>query len=124
MLFMCQINYDPSQPPGEFLQPKHAELETELREKGIYVSGAGLSPIEAGTSVRIQTGRSMTIDGPFTETKEFLGGYYILDCPTIEEAVQHASRIPVEPRSWVDVRPIFLFHPNVDKIAGVQGIAH
>jgi hypothetical protein len=124
LLYMCLINYDPSQPPGEFLQPKHAELEAELRERGVYVSGAGLTPVEAGGSVRIKDGRPMTIDGPFAETKEVLGGYYILHCATLDEAVQHASRIPVESRSWVDVRPIFLFHPNIDKIGAVEGLAH
>jgi hypothetical protein len=115
---MCLINYDPSLPfEGPVLQPEHAKLEQELRDAGVYVSGAGLMPVEAGTSMRLKNRKQMVTDGPFAETREVTGGYYILDCKSLEEAINYASRIPVEKRSWVDVRPITLFHPNIERIA-------
>jgi hypothetical protein len=116
MLYMLMINYDPSIPfEGAVLQPKHAELEAGLRAEGKFVSGAGLFPAEAPGSYRVRGGRTLKTDGPFAESKEVLGGYYIVDCSE-EEALAIASRIPVERRSWVDVRPIALFHPNIERI--------
>jgi hypothetical protein len=119
MLYILMINYDPSIPfEGPLLQPEHAKLEAELRQRGLFVSGAGLMPVEAGGSVRVRGDKTLKTDGPFAETKEVLGGYYIVDC-TEEEAMEIASRIPVESRSWVDVRRIALFHPNVERIAAI-----
>ncbi len=116
------ICYDPTAPavPSEQnLQPEHHKLELELRERGLFVSGAGLWPVEAGKSVRKQGGKILTTDGPFPETKEAVGGYYIVDCDEAE-ALAVAARIPVETRSWVQVRPIALFHPNVARISQMK----
>jgi hypothetical protein len=114
---MLMINYDPSVSfEGPVLQPDHARLEAELRERELYVSGAGLMPVEAGGTFRVRAGEAVGTDGPFTETKEVLGGYFIVDCDE-KEAIEIAKRIPVEPRSWVDVRRIALFHPNLQKIS-------
>jgi hypothetical protein len=113
MLYMLLICYDPTVPPvpsEQNLQPKHAEFEQELRAKGKFVSGAGLWPVERAKRVRTRDGQTMVSDGPFAETKEALGGYYIVDCDEAE-AIATAARIPVESRSWVEVRPIALFHP-------------
>jgi hypothetical protein len=120
VLYMLLISYDPSQPfEGPVLQPEHAKLENELRELGLYVSGAGLLPAEAG-SIRVRGGQTLRIDGPFTESKEVAGGYYIVDCSE-EDAIAIAHRIPVEKRSWVDVRPIGLFHPNLEAMGAYAG---
>lgn len=112
MLYMCLIGYDPSIPPEGNLQPKHKELEDELRGQGKYVGGAVLAPVAMGTSKRIRNGRAVVTDGPFPETKEVLGGYYIVDCATEAEAIEIAARIPIDKNSWIDVRPVFLWHPN------------
>ena len=123
MLYMLLICYDPTVPPvasEQNLQPKHAELEAELRTKGNFVSGAGLWPAEAGKRVVLRDGQRAVTDGPFAETKEALGGYFIVDCNEAE-AIETAGRIPVETRSWVEVRPIALFHPNVGKIVKMSG---
>ena len=119
MLYMLMINYDPTAPSeGRVLQPEHARLEAELREQGKFVSGAGLMPVEVAGALRVQGGKMLKTDGPFPETKELLGGYYIVDCSE-EEAVEIAARIPVEKRGWVDVRQIGLFHPNVERMATI-----
>ena len=119
MLYMLMINYDPTAPSeGRVLQPEHARLEAELREQGKFVSGAGLMPVEVAGALRVQGGKMLKTDGPFPETKELLGGYYIVDCGE-EEAVEIAARIPVEKRGWVDVRQIGLFHPNVERMAAI-----
>jgi hypothetical protein len=122
MLCMLMICYDPTRPPiasEQNLQPEHAKLERELRERGLFVSGAGLWPVEHAKSVRKKDGKTTTTDGPFAETKEALGGYYIVDCDEAA-AIEIAGRIPVETRSYVQVRPIALFHPNVARISKMK----
>jgi hypothetical protein len=119
MLYMLLICYDPSAPrdlnePNR--QPEHAKLEQELRAAGSYVSGAALFPVEMSKNVRSDGNRPVTTDGPFAETKEAVGGYYIVDCEEAE-AVTIAARIPVDSRAYVQVRRIALYHPNVDRIA-------
>ncbi len=113
MFLICDdptVPLEPSDPPN--LQPKHAELEQELREKGTYVSGAALYPYRGPTIVRVKNGKAIGTDGPFAETKEAIGGYYIIDCEDEEDAIANAARIPVSPSSWIQVRPIILWHPK------------
>lgn len=114
MLYMLMICYDRTQPvnPAQLnLQPKHAELEAELRERGIFAGGAALMPVEGVPGVRVKNGATTT-DGPFAESKEVLGGCYIVDCRDQDEAIEFAGRIPVEDRAWVEVRPVALWHPR------------
>lgn len=68
-------------------------------------------PIEGASTVRVRNGAATT-DGPFAETKEVLGGYYAVECRDQDDAIEIAKRIPVEDRAWVDVRPVFLWHPK------------
>src|SRR5262245_8473158 len=114
MLYIFLITYDRSVPmdPAETnLQPRHAELERELRERGAYAGGAALMPIEGTPVVRVRNGKA-SIDGPFAETKEVIGGYYVVDCKDHQEAQTVAERIPVESRAWVDVRQVALWRPK------------
>ena len=122
MLYMLMICYDPTAPadPAEpNRQPEHSKLESELRERGTYVSGAALWPVESGKTVRVKDGQTLTTDGPFAETKEAVGGYYIVDCDE-DEAIVIAARIPMG-RAWIQVRPLALFHPNVERTPGLDG---
>jgi len=114
MLYIFLISYDQTisvNPAETNLQPEHAKLEQELREHGLYAGGAALMPVEGIPAVRVKNG-TILADGPFAETKEVIGGFYVVDCKDQEEAVAMAARIPVESRSWVDVRPIALWHPK------------
>ncbi len=111
---MCSIVYDPTIPPlpeEQHLQPKHAEYEQELRERGIFAGGAALMPVAQVPPVRVKDGQTLTTDGPFAETKEVIGGYYVIEANDMTEATGLAARIPIESRSWVEVRPILLWHP-------------
>ena len=114
MRYMLLIYYDPTVPPDpatQNLQPEHAKLEQEMRDSGVYVSGAGLWPVEPGKTVRHKNGETLVTDGPFAETKEALGGYFLVECEE-DQAIEYAKRIRVEERSWVQVRPIALYHPR------------
>jgi hypothetical protein len=74
---------------------------------GVLVSGAGLQPPSTATTVRLRGGERLLTDGPFAETKEQLGGFYILDCKDLDEAVELAAKIPAAQHGSVEVRPIW-----------------
>jgi hypothetical protein len=78
----------------------------ELREAGKLVSADALQPTETAKSVRIREGDVTTTDGPFAETKEVLGGYYLIDVDTIDEALEWAAKIPSARFGTIEVRPI------------------
>jgi hypothetical protein len=73
------------------------------------VSGEALHPTNTGKTVRVRNGQVLTSDGPFAETKEQLGGFYILECETMEEALELAAQIPGALNGSVEVRPVIKF---------------
>jgi len=81
-------------------------LTDELRSSGKLVSGEPLEPVEAAGTVRVRGGERTVTDGPFAETKEHLGGYYLIDVDSQEEAYEWAARIPGARTGSVEVRPI------------------
>lgn len=80
-----------------------------LRQTGWYVGGEALQPTSTATTVRERDGRILTTDGPFAETKEQLGGYYLIQAENLDQALQAASRIPSVGRGSIEVRPIMEF---------------
>src|SRR5688572_4612252 len=66
----------------------------EVRSSGAYDSGEALMPTSSATTVRVRDGRTLTTDGPFAETKEQLGGYYVVKCENLDEAIEWAAKIP------------------------------
>lgn len=86
---------------GEFLQ-----FSSEIRASGHYQASAPLQPTATATSVRVRNGRSLVTDGPFAETGEQLGGYYLVEARDLDEAISMASRIPSARLGTVEVRPV------------------
>ena len=84
-----------------------AALCRELAAKGPYLAASPLHPVATATSIRIREGKRLITDGPFAETHEQLGGYYLVDVDHLDEAIQVASRIPGAARGTVEVRPVF-----------------
>ncbi|HEX9070150.1 MAG TPA: YciI family protein [Ktedonobacterales bacterium] len=81
----------------------------EVRERGAHQGGEALQPVATATTVRVQNGKTLTTDGPFAETKEQLGGYYLLNCKDLDEAISYAAKIPAARRGSIEVRPIMEF---------------
>ena len=77
-----------------------------LRKAGILVAGAGLEPVHTATTVRVRDGKRQVQDGPFADTKEQLGGYYIVDVPDLDKALEWAARCPAAVNGSVEVRPV------------------
>lgn len=78
----------------------------DAAEAGVLEGGAGLHPTSTATTVRVRDGEVVTTDGPFAETREQLGGYYLLECADLDEALAWASRIPSVTEGSVEVRPV------------------
>lgn len=82
---------------------------TAIKETGHYVAGEALEPVHTATTVRIRNGKVTTTDGPFAETKEQLGGFYLIEAVDLNEAIQIASRIPSSRIGSIEVRPVMVF---------------
>jgi hypothetical protein len=112
MQYMALIYGDPSVEPAygtpefETMMQGYAAFSEMLKAANAYVSGEGLQGVETATSVRLRGGRVETMDGPFAETKEQLGGYYILDVPDLDTALRYAAMIPSATYGTVEVRPV------------------
>jgi hypothetical protein len=112
MQYLCLIYSD------ETMYPKMARAEVEnmmaeymaftakVKESGHYIGGNRLQPTHTSTSVRIRNGNLSATDGPFAETKEQLGGYYLIEAKDLNDAIQVASRIPGARVGTIEVRPI------------------
>jgi hypothetical protein len=86
--------------------PAWVQLSNSLREAGVLVSTGRLFPVDVATTVRERGGETEIVDGPFAVTKEFLAGYYVLECADLDEALRHARRVPLRRYGSVEVRPM------------------
>ena len=77
-----------------------------LKDSGAYVAGDALAPTTAATNVRVRDGQTLTTDGPFAETKEQLGGYYLIDVDNLDDAIAAAARCPGAFGGTMEVRPV------------------
>jgi hypothetical protein len=84
-----------------------AQLCHELASKGQYLSSSPLHPVATATSVQVREGKRRVTDGPFAETTEQLGGFYVIDVPNLDDAIAFASRIPPAKKGTIEIRPIF-----------------
>jgi hypothetical protein len=91
------------------IMAEHNQLEADLRKAGKYMGCGGLAPSTAAKTVKLGEGKPMVSDGPYAETKEVFGGYYLVEAETIDEVVEYAKRIPGFARRSVEVRPVMDF---------------
>jgi hypothetical protein len=107
MLTLYAEEADPAeQAEREAELPLWLEFHESLREAGLLVATGRLHKVATATTVRVRDGETELTDGPFAVTKEVLGGYYVLDCRDLDEALGHAARVPLARYGSVEVRPI------------------
>lgn len=82
------------------------QFTQDIQANGQYVGGSQLQPSTAATSVRVRDGKRLVTDGPFAETREQLGGYYVVDVKNLDEAISVAARIPSVRTGTIEVRPL------------------
>ncbi len=90
----------------EHCYQESAALCQELAASGQYVDAAPLHPVATATSVRVREGKSIVTDGPFAETREQLGGFYLIEAGNLDEAIRIAARIPPARLGTVEIRPV------------------
>jgi hypothetical protein len=96
---------------GQIMQA-YGTFTQELQDSGALVAGDALEPIETATTVRVRNDETLTTDGPFAETKEQLGGYYLVDVGSLDEALAWAAKIPGARHGSVEVRPLMVFEED------------
>jgi hypothetical protein len=118
MKYLCLIYSDESQYPRMSPQDlgammgEYMAFGADIQKSGNYIGGNRLQPTQTATTVRIRNGKMSTTDGPFAETKEQLGGYYLVEAKDLNDAIQIASRIPGARHGSVEVRPIAELPPQ------------
>ncbi len=118
LLLIYQAETPPgSEPSAEDMTNEFAAYDAftlETRERGQFVAGEALEPTSTATSVRVRNGETTVTDGPFAETKEALGGFYLLECADLDEAIEMAAKIPSAKYGTIEVRPIFDYSSGRD----------
>ena len=89
------------------LMGEYGKFTEEIMASGVFKDAARLRPVATATTVRVRNGKTTTTDGPFAETKEQLGGFYLIDVKDLDQAIQWAARIPSAKLGCVEVRPVW-----------------
>jgi hypothetical protein len=115
MKYLCLIYDDETKWPSmskadtDAMMGEYFAFTEGIKASGHYVGGEALQPTNTATSVRVRQGKTSTTDGPFAETKEQLGGYYLIEARDLNDAIQVAARIPGAKMGTVEIRPIMTF---------------
>jgi hypothetical protein len=115
MKYLCMIYDDEtswaSMPKAESdrMMADYGALTDSIKASGHMIAGEALQPTSSATTVRVRNGKTLTTDGPFAETKEQLGGFYLIDAKDLNDAIQVAARIPSAKYGSIEVRPIMTF---------------
>ncbi|HZU33280.1 MAG TPA: YciI family protein [Candidatus Angelobacter sp.] len=97
-----------SEPEKQAIYKEYGELIEDLKRTGKYLGGHELQPIATATTVRVRDGRKAITDGPFAETKEQLGGYFLVEASDLDDAMAIAARIPSAASGSIEVRPVVM----------------
>jgi hypothetical protein len=115
MKYLCLI-YDEEKKVGQMSKSEsdafmgeYFAFTEEITKSGHMVAGNALEPVATATTVRVRNGKLSTTDGPFAETKEQLGGYYLIEARDLNDAVQVAAKIPSAKIGSIEVRPVMVF---------------
>lgn len=117
MHYMLLIYSDPSREPAygtaafQEMMAGYFAANDRMKADGVLRGGDGLKGTETATSLRIKSGRVETMDGPFAETREHLGGYYLIDVPDLDAALRYAALIPSAHFGTIEVRPVMDYNP-------------
>ena len=112
MRFVCLVYFEPETfaalSPSEkaTIGRDSMAYDKELDRRGNYIVAEALEPVQKARTTRVRQGRAMTTDGPFAETKEQLGGYFMLHCDDLDEAIEIAAKIPGARHGSIEIRPV------------------
>jgi len=112
--------------PGEAesIRSGHRRVMDDASRRGVLIGAEPLAPVTSATTVRMRDGQAVVTDGPFTETKEHLAGYYIMECANLDEAIEWAARIPTACRGnegCIEIRPMPGLPPRTQPSLDAEG---
>jgi hypothetical protein len=119
MRYLCLIYDDEKNASGrsksdaDAFMGEYMAFTQGIRTSGHYLAGDALQPVQSATTVRVRNGKVTTTDGPFAETKEQLGGFYMIKARDLNDAIQVASRIPSARQGSIEIRPVVEFEQPV-----------
>lgn len=117
MQYMLLVYSDPAREPAygspafQTMMSGFFALNERLRAEGVLRSGEGLQGVETARSLRVKAGKVEVMDGPFAETREHLGGYYVIDVPDMAAALAYAELVPSAAFGTIEVRPLMDYNP-------------
>jgi hypothetical protein len=127
MKYLCLIyenekNWE-TMPPAdsEAIMNEYFAFTDGIRRSGQYVAGEALQPTSTATTVKVRNGKVSTTDGPFAETKEQLGGFYMIEAKDLNEAIQVAAKIPSARLGAIEIRPVVDFSQEAGKREEAEG---
>src|SRR5216684_3262253 len=115
MKYLCLIYEDEknrtryTEAEGKKIYGEYLQFTEDIKKSGNYLGGNPLKPTQTATTVRVRDGKRLTTDGPFAETKEQLGGYYLVEAGDLDSAIAMAAKIPGASHGTIEVRPILKF---------------
>ena len=117
LIYVTEANTPPAPEVMEAEHSAYAAFTQDIQKRGLMQAGEALEPTSTATTVRVRDGETITTDGPFAETKEALGGFYLVDARDLDEAIELAARIPAAKHGSIEVRPIWESAGAVDRQA-------
>jgi hypothetical protein len=106
MKYQLLIYRDPNRQPPPTEHQAYIDYTQELAQAGILLSGEALEGVDTATSVSVRDGQTITVDGPFAETKEVLAGFYVIEVGHLDDAIKWAAKIPTATDGTIEVRPV------------------
>ncbi len=97
---------------SDAIMSEYFQFTEDIRKNGKYLAGEALQPTATATTIRVRNGKISTTDGPFAETKEQLGGFYLIEAVDLNDAIQLASRIPSARMGSIEIRPVIDFESD------------
>jgi hypothetical protein len=107
MLYMFLLYHDPQVPPPSDVMERHFAVLEKAHQADAYIASEAIGGTASATTVRVRDNAASITDGPYSETKEVMGGFYILDCRDLDEALEYAALIPDAQNGAVEVRPVY-----------------
>jgi hypothetical protein len=107
LIYTPEQTEEPAPEEAQAVMEAYNTFTREIIDRGLFKSGEALQPTTTATTVRVRDGETLTTDGPFAETKEALGGFYLVDAADLDEAIEVAAKIPGARFGSIEVRPIW-----------------
>ena len=123
LIYSPPVTEQPSQEMTDAVMVEYNAFTRDIVEAGAMRGGEALEDAKTATTVRVRDGQTLVTDGPFAETKEEFGGFYLVEAANVDEAIKWAARIPAAKHGSVEVRPIWEIPGGVEGAAATEGAA-